>query len=323
MGSRMTKPTGFNVIKGILAAFFPHVFEFFRIPIFPSFVTKFFQDLIKETISVREKNNIIRPDMIHLLMEARKGRLQHETISSFYQDTGFATVEESSLGKSGKKMELTDDLITAQALVFFFAGFDTSSTLLSFLSYHLAVDQKIQTTLQKEIDNVTKLGDGRVSYEELLKMKYLDQVISETLRRYPPGFMLTRICVKDYKIEAKRNDEVDFVLDKGTLVGIPVAGIHLDPRYFPDPEKFDPDRFGDENKANIIPGSFLPFGSGPRNCIGSRFALLECKTLVVSLLSKFDIIVIKKTPFPLLLSKTFNLAGREGIWLGLKKREKF
>ncbi|KAJ8928362.1 hypothetical protein NQ314_019093 [Rhamnusium bicolor] len=248
MGSSLSAPRGLNVLRGILAALFPKVF--------------------KDTMLLREKENIVRPDMIHLLMEAKKGRLRHDNEKTTENETGFATVEESSLGKTVRKMELTDDMIAAQALVFFFAGFETSSTLLSFLSYELALNPDIQSKVQSEIDEAVNKGNGKVSYEDILKIKYLDQVISETLRKYPPGYVLTRVCTKDYKIEAKKDNEIDFVLEKGCVVSIPVCGIHMDPKYFPEPNKFDPDRFSDENKGRIVPGSYMPFGIGPRNCIG-------------------------------------------------------
>lgn len=97
--------------------------------------------------------------------------------------------------------------------------------------------------------------------------------------------------------------------------------LHRDPKYFPNPEKFDPERFSDENKHKIVPFSYVPFGSGPRNCIASRFALLEIKTLFVYLLSKLDFIVIEKTQIPIKISKTqFNMATEKGIWLGMKPR---
>lgn len=235
---------------------------------FPTHVTKFFKHLIKETIKLRETKNIVRPDMINLLLEAKKGRLQYETESTKDNDTGFAAVDESSYGKSQKKLPITDDLITGQALVFFIAGFETSATTMAFMSYLLAVNQDVQSKLQKEIDEVLEETNGNITYNELLKMKYLDQVVSETLRLYPSAYVLTRICAKNYLIPSQKSSEVDLVVDKGTTVLVPVIGIHMDPEYFPNPPKFDPERFSEENKPNIVTGSYIPFGSGPRNCIG-------------------------------------------------------
>ncbi|KAK9887718.1 hypothetical protein WA026_000037 [Henosepilachna vigintioctopunctata] len=151
-------------------------------------------------------------------------------------------------------------------------------------------------------------------------MKYLDQVVSEALRKWTPGFALNRVCTKDYTIEPKQEGEVAFTISKGCYVMIPVIGIHFDPNYFQNPGVFDPERFSDENKGNILPGSYLPFGSGPRNCIGSRFALLEIKAVIVALLSKFEFQFIEKTPVPIKLMKSFSMVVQGGLWLGLKRR---
>lgn len=108
-------------------------------------------------------------------MEAQKGQLKHDSED---RQAGFATVEESNIGKNTKQMTLTRDHIIAQALLFFFAGFDTISTASSFVAYELATNPEIQKKLQKEIDTIIKQSPGRVPYETLLSMKYLDQVIS-------------------------------------------------------------------------------------------------------------------------------------------------
>lgn len=88
-------------------------------------------------------------------------------------------------------------------------------------------------------------------------------LLAETLRIYPAIPSLNRQCTKDYHIP-----DTDVVIEKGTKVLISILGLHHDPEYFPEPEKFDPDRFSDENKHNIRPFTYLPFGDGPRNCIG-------------------------------------------------------
>lgn len=87
--------------------------------------------------------------------------------------------------------------------------------------------------------------------------------VLETLRKYPPGFILARICTKDYKVP-----DSDLTIEKGTGVVIPVFGVHNDDRYYPDPKKYDPDRFTAEQKASRHNYTYLPFGEGPRVCIG-------------------------------------------------------
>lgn len=128
-----------------------------------------------------------------------------------------------------------------------------------------------------------------------------------------------RICTKPYTIQPVEPNEKPFVVQKNEVVWIPIFGLHRDARYYPDPEKFDPERFNDENKNKINPYTYLPFGIGPRNCIGSRFALLECKTLFYHLLRNFEIVPIKRTRIPLTLSKSsFNVKAEGGHWLGMK-----
>ena len=243
--------------------------QFFGIPALPNHISDFFLHIVKDAIHVREKDGVVRPDMIHLLMEARKGRLKYEKPESSGLDTGFATVQESEIGTTQNyAIEITDEVITAQALVFFIAGFTTASSTMSFMAYELAVNPDIQKKLQQEVDVVVSTND-QVSYEDVLKMKYLDQVVSETLRKYPPGYVMNRICVKDYVIEPKGDNENVAVIEKGCLVAIPVIGLHYSREFFDDPEKFQPERFSEENKSKIIPGSYMPFGMGPRNCIGN------------------------------------------------------
>uniref|UniRef100_A0A1E1W0F1 unspecific monooxygenase n=2 Tax=Pectinophora gossypiella TaxID=13191 RepID=A0A1E1W0F1_PECGO len=101
-----------------------------------------------------------------------------------------------------------------------------------------------------------------------------------------------------------------------------VNTIHMDPEYFPEPEKFDPDRFSDENKHNIKPFTFMPFGMGPRNCIGSRFALLELKVLLYSIVLNFKILKGPKTSDPIKLEAAdFNIRAVGGTFVRLQERK--
>ena len=117
--------------------------------------------------------------MINLLMEAKEVQEKQDEQSDLL-DTGFATVEESELNLNRKvmKSELTDLDITAQAIVFFLAGFETVSSLMCFMSHELAIHQDVQEKLQEEIDKTRKECDGKLTYEVLMKMKYMDMVIS-------------------------------------------------------------------------------------------------------------------------------------------------
>lgn len=130
-----------------------------------------------------------------------------------------------------------------------------------------------------------------------------------------------RICTKSYTIEPKRPGEHPVQIEPGQLVWLPVFGIHRDEKYYPNPTKFDPERFSDENKKNIDPYTFLSFGVGPRNCIGSRFALMEIKTVLFHILRRFELVVIDKTTIPIEYDTVqFNPTIKGGFWVGFKRR---
>lgn len=119
--------------------------------------------------------------------------------------------------------------------------------------------------------------------------------IFEILRKRTSFRAFPRVCTKDYTI---KDDETgkSFITKKETSVFVPFGVIQMNPKYFPDPEKFDPYRLSEENKQKIVSGSFVPFGIGPRMCIGSRYALLEAKLLTFYILSKFAFVKTAKTP---------------------------
>lgn len=141
----------------------------------------------------------------------------------------------------------------------------------------------------------------------------------ELMRKWPLGALLDRVCTKSYTIEALNPDETSLIIPVGGLLWIPVFGIHRDPSYYPDPEKFDPERFNDESKAKINPYTYIPFGLGPRNCIGSRFALLETKVLLFKMLLNFEISLSDKMHIPLRLSRGLNFSVDGGFWFNLKR----
>ncbi|XP_049819894.1 cytochrome P450 9e2-like [Aethina tumida] len=319
MGKDMTSFSGFwKTVKFLGFLIIPSIYNFFKVKMFPKAVSTFFKGLIVETIKTREEKSIVRPDMINLLMEARKGLQKNE---ENVIDTGFATVNESDIIKPKSNLrELTDDDIAAQALIFFFAGFDTVSSLMCFMTYELGVNQDIQDRLREEVEETSNNCGGKLTYDGLMKMKYMDMVISETLRKWPSAAAVDRVCTKPYTIKPETPEENPVHLTIGSVLFIPIMGIHRDPNNYPEPEKFDPERFNEENKNSIKPYTYLPFGLGPRNCIGSRFAIMEVKTVFFYILTHFKIVPVEKTVIPLkICKKTFNLHSENGFWFGLQR----
>lgn len=120
-------------------------------------------------------------------------------------------------------------------------------------------------------------------------MPYLDMVIDETLRMYPPVVRLDRVAGEDYEYEG-------MLIKKGLVWTVPIWALHYDPELYPDPTKFDPERFNEVNKKLRDNIAFMPFGAGPRNCVGMRFAILEIKLLMATIFSKYRMDRCEKTP---------------------------
>ena len=297
-------------------------FQLLNIRMIPDEVALFFRKIIDETVRLREKNKTVRPDLIHLMMLSRKGKLKYE---EFVSKDGFAVVEESDVGKTGNSPNyLSNEDITAQVLVFFLGAYDTVSSLIAFVAYELAINPTIQKRLRQEIRKFGKRSDDDITYENLLEIKYLDMVITEMLRKWPPAIRLDRKCTKAFKIEPERSGEALVQLKEGDICWIPVYGIHMDPRYYPNPEVFDPERFSEDNVDNVKSATYLPFGIGPRNCIGSRFALLETKIVLYKLLLEFEFVATEKTQIPIKIKKnTAALLPEQGFHIGFKRNPLF
>lgn len=258
----------FSIVNFILIRLLPKLMRLLKINFVDSSTSKYFRSLVLDTIDAREREKIYRPDMINIMMQVRKGNLagQSNSDSHLPNNDGFAAVQESHIGKADVTRSWTDTELAAQCFLFFLAGFDTSSTVLSLLTYGIALNPDVQATLFEEInDSNNKLNGQPLNYDALQKLKYLDQVLSETMRMWPPFAITDRMCVKDYTFDY--NDS-KLVIEKNTQIIFSIFGMHYDPKYFPNPDKFDPERFSDENKKYIVPGTYLPFGVGPRNCIG-------------------------------------------------------
>jgi len=143
----------------------------------------------------------------------------------------------------------------------------------------------------------------------------MDQVVHETLRKYPPVPFLSRVCTKEYKIP-----DTEIMLEKGMVVYIPVLGLHRDPDYYPEPDKFDPERFSDKNKKERVPFTYLPFGEGPRICIGLRFGLMQIKIALTVLLAQYKFSLNSKTKIPIEFEpRSFALVPKGEIYLDIEK----
>ncbi|CAD7080276.1 unnamed protein product [Hermetia illucens] len=270
---------------------FPKIAEKLKCRIIRDDVTEFFFRIVRETISFREENNIHRNDFMDLLIELKNER------------------------KNGEEGNLSIEEITAQVFLFFLAGFETSSTTLSYTLYELALNSDIQNRARDEIFTVLNKYNGQLTYEALMEMQYIDQIISETLRKYPPMVTITRQATEDYRIP-----NTNITLEKDTSIFIPVYSIHHDPEIYPNPETYDPDRFNSGEEKRRHPLAYLAFGEGPRNCVGLRFGKMETRIAMVNLLKNFRFVKCSRTEIPLKFNNAASLlTTKGGIFLKVEK----
>ena len=245
----------------------------------------YFQTVAEEIFKTRRQQGLTgRKDILQLMMIANE-----ET-----------TVEGVS--------RLSDDEVVAQLIVFLIAGYETSSNTLAFTLHHLAMSPDIQDKLRSEIKETIKSNVNMPLYDVVQNIDYLDCVIKEAQRLYPAAAIVNRECSEDY-------DHNGIHIPAGTEVVIPIYALHHDPDAWVDPEKFDPDRFQGPAKETRHPFQFLPFGSGPRNCIGMRFALMEIKMAMVKMLSKYKIVQSPETQVPLVVDFGASLSARGGVYV--------
>ncbi|XP_063772981.1 cytochrome P450 3A9-like isoform X2 [Pseudophryne corroboree] len=261
--------------------------------------------------------NFFPKDFLNFYMNAvtsfkeKRQKEDHPSRVDFLQLMLDSRIEDIS-GLKKEQKALTDTEIMAQAIIFIMAGFETTSATLTYLFYNLATHPDVQQRLQEEVDSFLP-DKTSPTYEILKKMEYLDMVIQETLRMYPPVGRLERVSKQTVEISG-------VTIPKGVVCMIPVYVLHHDSEYWPDPQEFHPERFSKENRENHAPYTFLPFGDGPRNCIGMRFAMLSMKVVISALLQHFTCRPCKDTlPPPFSSSHVSTLWAPSGLKVVQKK----
>ncbi|XP_065086803.1 probable cytochrome P450 308a1 [Ochlerotatus camptorhynchus] len=283
-------------VRTLLALFAPKVASLLRIPFVPRHVDRWFRKLVNEIIRQRKEGEVKRQDLFQAMYD--------------------------SLAQNGTS-EVKVDEIVGHSVTFLSEGFETSSTMMSYLLYELASNQHIQDRVLNEIDCVLKEYDGKLTDEAVQKLVYMERAMYETLRMHSPVFTLTKVCTKDYELPTQYADGAAkrVTIPVGMSAIIPVFAIHYDPELYPDPCRFEPDRFLDENRKARHRYAFLGFGEGPRICLGMKFGLTQSKIGIATLLTKYRVQQSDKQQLPLEISrKSFLLSPKNGIWVKFVER---
>ncbi|KAK4327904.1 hypothetical protein Pmani_001654 [Petrolisthes manimaculis] len=280
--------TPYKLVRFVLMFMFPKLFNALGLKADTADVD-FFRDVVEKTIKSRQQNNRQRGDFLDLMLNARETNDDDENLST----------------KSANHV-LTNHTVLAQCIMFLIAGYDTTASTLAFASHLLAKNVKEQQQLREEIQELVK-KEGELTYHGVMEAKLLDACINETLRLYCPAATGERICTRPYKVPG-----TEVTLMPGDLVQFPIWSIHRDPKYWTDPETFKPQRFLPDNKTNITPFTFMPFGMGPRNCIAMRFAQMEAKVALAKLLLSAELQVVPRYEDIILDSNSFLLRPKDG-----------
>ncbi|KAJ1520474.1 hypothetical protein ONE63_003600 [Megalurothrips usitatus] len=266
-------------VQGLFRFVAPQVLPYLRrvlpIRLVPQDIHDFFTKMFQNTVAYRQKNHVVRHDFVDLLLQLKtKGKLNDQPDD-----------EHQSVPDSG----IDEDILPAQAFVFFLAGFETSSSTLANCLTELSQHPEVQERLREEVDRVLAAHDGKLSYDVMHEMTYMEQVLQETMRMYPAASNIPRVVTEAYTLPFSGPDGKPAVLEKGTPVLVPNYAIHHDPEYYPDPYRFDPERFTEEAKQSRPHYSYMPFGEGPRICIGMRFAMMQMKAGLTAILRTYRV----------------------------------
>ncbi|KAK7466673.1 hypothetical protein BaRGS_00037240 [Batillaria attramentaria] len=276
------------------------ILRLFGITFPPQAANNFFSKVIGSALEDRRHEQKKYGDFLQLLVDAeREGEAQGPVDAEI--DHGHHLKTSSHWTRKG----LTTDEVYGNTLVFLIAGNETVNTVMSFTLFCLAANPDCLAKAQAEID--AKLKKKPVNYDTAMELTYLDMCLNETMRLYPSLFVLDRQIAEDMEFGG-------YHIKKGWRIAIPAFTIHRDPAIWPDPLKFDPERFTPEARATRHPYAFMPFGLGPRNCIGMRLGQLEIRMAIATILQHFTPVLCDKSVYPPKLQK-LTMGPVDGLWV--------
>ncbi|XP_051159977.1 uncharacterized protein LOC127280771 [Leptopilina boulardi] len=278
---------------GLLQVIFvniPCLGRIFNIQMTPKGVDSFFRSTVKKILAQREIEKKNYNDFLQIIND--------------YVQANPSSIDEETL-------------VASHMLSYTAEIYETSAITLSFTAFQLAVYPEIQEKVRQELRVILKKYNGKLEYDGLKEMTYFDQVLNESMRQNHVVGTMVKICSKETELIG--SDGLSCRIKPGNLAVISTYGLQMDPNYWPNPEKFDPDRFSDGQKAGRHKFTFLPFGEGPRICVGMRMAIMMIKVAIATILKDYSLQVSPKTPLPLVRNEArFLSAYHKGLWVILK-----
>jgi cytochrome P450 len=216
----------------------------------------------------------------------KRGDLLDMLIASKYEDTGEC---------------MPDDLLRDEIMTIFVAGHSTTATALAWTFYLISQNPEVYDKLKKEVDEV--VGDGELTFQHLQQLRYTKNVFNESMRIYPPVWMIVRKAAEDNMVG-------DYLIEKDTDVLIPPYIVHHDATLWKDADKFIPERWDTEEVKQMDKFTYFPFAAGPRMCIGNNFALFEADIIIAKVIQKFDFKYLGEVPAEMEASTTLRIKNR-------------
>ncbi|XP_022915412.2 probable cytochrome P450 6g2 [Onthophagus taurus] len=289
-GKTIFEPNKKNGLKVIALFVMPWLSKVISLRLISKSLENLYKKMIEDVERYREEMNLKRNDFFEHIKEFR-----------------------------GKKMSIEN--IMTQVGGVYIDGFGTNSSALNFMVYELAKNEDVQQNLRQEIKKYLNDCNGVITFEGVQSLEYLNAVIHESLRKYPPFPQLTKVCTQEYTFPKSTTKSSEFKSEIGLPIVIPVYALQNDEKYFPEPDVFKPERFLPENKEKIIKYTYMPFGDGPRICIGQKFALLQSKIALLKLVSNFNMkLNYDKTKMPVELDPFgVILAAKGRLWINFIK----
>jgi len=293
---RMVRAEGYNskmdILKFLVLIISPKFARFIGLTMMPTGTVEFFTNIIRQTVEQRRISGKRRNDIIDLLLDEIK-KMEEEND------------QETKTEENIKKADFDEEMVLiSNALIFFFAGFDTTSLTLATVIFAFMDKPNIQDKVRQEINEV--IGDSKsITVEHLKDLKYMENVINEALRFYGIVNNLQRICTKEYRIP-----DTDFTISKDMIIN--VTSNAFSSECFFNHDQFDPNNFDSNNNPNKF--GFTGFGQGPRNCVGMRYAYMALKLALIRTITKFKVVKCEKTVDKL----TFDIAKNNfngGVWM--------